>query len=742
MWVCFALGWWIARDPALGVRPFATNQTSAVSFSSQNPVRKNSPQAAGPSAAVGSVNVSPAKINLRAGANRNFFAQLDGGFHSPIVWRVDGVKGGNASVGTIDADGNFTAPEIPPANNVVEVEAVSVSRPDISGRAAVTILNPIPVIAAVNPTSLTYGEHPITIEGSGFVAGAEVRMNNLGLPTKFISSRRLTTTAKVAPTLGGRVAFTVFNPDPGNDTSLPAAAVVSPSNPKVSYLAAGRFLEQATWGPSAESISHLQEIGFEAWLAEQFAAPPTFFNASDSTADNLTDQQSEFFVHAIAGKDQLRQRVAFALGQIFVVSGLKTGQPRQMVPYQNMLLRDAFCTYANILRNVTLSPTMGVYLDMVNDDKGSAGISPNENYARELMQLFSIGTVGLNADGRETGRPTYDQSTITDMARALTGWTFPGKAITQGHNVESFSGPMIPVEANHDVGEKTIVGGVKLAAGQPAELDLREVLHVLSTHPNTAPFVSLRLIQHMVTSDPSAEYLKRVSAIFVTSGGDLKAVVRQILMDPEARAGDELGSEAYASRWPATAGGTPALRRTSVPNSLSNGGTPRSETPALRSGHLREPVLTMIAMMRSLGASVRPDNRLERFSTNMGQRLFYPESVFNDYSPLYRTADGWLAPEFELLSSGTALMRANVVRSLIEKGLNGDVQFDLSPLLALAASPSDLVDAVDRAFLYGRLPVALKPEIVAAVSATHDYNLRVRNAIYLVASSALYQVQH
>jgi uncharacterized protein (DUF1800 family) len=378
-----------------------------------------------------------------------------------------------------------------------------------------------------------------------------------------------------------------------------------------------------------------------------------------------------------------------------------------MVPYQNMLLQDAFGTYANVLRDVTLSPTMGVYLDMVNDDKGSAGTSPNENYARELMQLFSIGTVGLNSDGSETGRPTYDQSTITDMARALTGWTFPGKAILQGHNPENFDSPMIAVESNHDEAAKAIVGGMKLPAGQSAQKDLDDVLHALSMHPNTATFISLRLIQHLVTSDPSPNYLRRVSEVFGSSGGDLKAVVTQILMDPEARAGDD--PDAAVSE---------------------------------KSGHWREPVLAVVAMMRSLGVRVRADNRVERFSTSLGQRLFYPESVFNDYSPLYRTSTGLLAPEFELLSSGTALMRANVVRNLLEKGLNGDAQFDLTPLVSLAASPADLVDAADHAFLYGRLPAALKPEIVAAVSATHDYNLRVRNAIYLVASSALYQVQH
>src|SRR5262249_39289420 len=275
---------------------------------------------------------------------------------------------------------------------------------------------------------------------------------------------------------------------------------------------------------------------------------------------------------------------------------------------------------------------------------------------------------------------TYGQDTITDMARAMTGWTYPGKAITQGHNPENFDGPMIAVEANHDAGRKTIVGGVLIPAKQSAEQDLESVLNRLSTHPNTAPFVSLRLIQHLVSSDPSPEYLHRVSEVFRSSGGNLKAVVRQILLDPEARHGDE----------------SPA------------------ELPA-KASHWREPVLAVIAMMRALGGDVRADNRRERFPTKLGQRVVYPPSAFNDFSPDYRTPNGLLAPEFELLSSGTALMRANVVRNLVEKGLNGDASCDLAPFVALAASPGDMVDAIDRALLYGRLPTDVKKQIVAAV---------------------------
>src|SRR5579862_3574914 len=416
-----------------------------------------------PSVATGqsSIAISPAKINVRAGTSRRFFVHGSGLPDSKVIWQVNGVRSGDAKFGTIDKDGMFLTPAILPSNNVVEIEAVSGGA---SGKASVTLLNPTPVISSVSPKSLTYGEQTVVIDGSGFVGGSQVKMGSVVLPAKFISNKQISVMAKVGLVTGDTVAFTVVNPDPGGEASLPAAIVVGLAPSKVSYLAAARFLEQASWGPSAESIAHLQDLGFDAWLNEQFATPATLYKASTSAADNLTDQQSEFFAHAIAGPDQLRQRVAFALGQIFVVSGLKTGQARQMVPYQNMLLNDAFGTYANLLQDVTLSPTMGVYLDMVNDDKGDPALNtlPNENYAREMMQLFSIGTVGLNPDGTATGRATYDQTTITNMARALTGWTFPGKSITSGHNPENFDGPMLAVEANHDEGKKTIVNGVEI----------------------------------------------------------------------------------------------------------------------------------------------------------------------------------------------------------------------------------------------------------------------------------------
>jgi uncharacterized protein (DUF1800 family) len=659
-----------------------------------------------------SVTVSPAKMNVRLGAMHKLWASVSNALVKTVVWSVNGVQGGNTSTGTIGADGTYTAPPVMPANNQITISAASTADPTATTQALVTLLNPIPVIQSLTPNPLIYGAQTITITGTGFVAGSQLKLGDTLFPTQLISATQLTATATLSPTPGGLLAFHVKNPDPGGSTSGLSVIPVGSANPKVSYLAAARFLEQASWGPDAASIAHVQDIGFDAWITEQMAAPISLYKSSNDSSDTLVKQQSEFFVHAMRGQDQLRQRVAFALSQIFVVSGLKTGEPRQMVPYQNMLLQDAFGTYLNALHDVTLSPTQGVYLDMVNNDKAdpTAGTAPNENYGREVMQLFSIGTALLNGDGSVQGGkpiPTYDQTTITNMARALTGWTFPGHAITHGHNPENYNGPMIAVEINHDEGAKTIAGGKNLLAGQTAQQDLDGVLQTLATHQNTAPFISLRLIEHLVMSNPSPAYIARISQVFNTTQGDLGQVVRAILLDPEARQGDDPGNP-----------------------------------PQATGGHLREPLLFVLSMMRNIDAIVANNNPIEGLASDMGQKIFYPPSVFNYYSPLYHLSSGLLAPEFQTLSSATALVRANVVQNLIARNLDGDIHWNMGPFTQLAHSPPDLVNAIDNAFMFGRMPTALKAEITAAITAATNRADRVRNAIYLMATSSLYQVEH
>lgn len=662
-----------------------------------------------------SIKVTPATETVRLGATRKYTASLVNAVDKRVVWSVNGIAGGSSAVGTIAADGLYTAPWVMPASGQVTITAASVADARAVASGIAQFINPVPAIQSVVPTYLTYGTQRVTVTGVGFVNGSMLRLGDVVFPTEFKSPTELVATVTLEPNAAGYVGLRVKNPDPGAMQSGLYVARCGVANPVVSYLAAARFLEQASWGPDPASVARVQQIGMDAWIQEQFVAPISQYRTTTDASDSLTKQQSQFFVNALRGTDSLRQRVSFALGQIFVVSGVKTGQPRQMVPYQNMLQQNAFSSFRTVLRDVTLSPTMGVFLDMVNNDRAVAGsgLSPNENYAREVMQLFTIGTLMLNPDGSPMldghGQPipTYDQVSINELSRALTGWTFPGKALTSGHNQENYAGPMIPVEANHDAGAKTILGGVVLPAGQSALDDLEDVMDTLAGHPNVAPFISLRLIQHLVLSNPSPQYVARVSAVFQSTQGHLGSVVRAILLDPEARRGDDLRATAVASE-----------------------------------GHLREPIVYLLGMMKTLKAQSDEQNPIEEVASAMGQKLFYAPSVFNYYSPLYKIPGGLAGPEFQLLTTATALVRANGVENLVTRRLGGNVRLDLSPFTVLASSPVHLVEAVDHAFLFERTPPQIKAAIVESLGATKDSTTRVRNAIYLLTTSSLYQVAH
>lgn len=660
------------------------------------------------------VNVHPhTMVTLRAATGHKFAVTVSNAVDPSVTWLVNGIVGGNATLGTIAADGTYSAPAVPPSPNVLQVQARSKAAPAAVDSVALTLINAVPVITSVNPKPLPVSKtSSFTVNGTGFVTGAVVKRAGVALTTNVVSNTQLSVTGEVPASIGGVTAITVSNPNPGAATSKVTVVPVGPPNPQLSYLAAARFLEQASWGPDPVSVAHLQAIGINAWLAEQFAAPMSTY--ANHGSGGLDKNQSEFFVNAMTKPDQLRQRVAFALSQIFVISGLKTPESRQFAPYLNMLSADAFGNYRAILKDVTLSPAMGVYLDMVNNDKAdpTTGTAPNENYAREVLQLFSIGLVPLNPDGSAAPGVTYDQNTITNLARAFTGWTYPSAhgAPAHGHNPENFSGPMVPVAANHDTGAKTVLGKL-FPAGQTASQDLDTAMDAIAQHPNVGPFISLRLIEHLVTSNPSPAYLSRVIAKFNNNGsnvrGDLQAVVTAILTDPEARQGDNVND-------PAIAGG----------------------------GHLREPILFLLNLIRAMDASVVVNNPLESAGSDMGQKLFYSPSVFNYYSPLYRIPGGLLGPEFQTLSPATSLARANTVYNFMASGLDRDVRFSTSLLAELASDPAELVDVLNTALLYGRLPLALRADIITALGATTDRNDRVKTALYLIASSPLYQVEH
>jgi uncharacterized protein (DUF1800 family) len=514
------------------------------------------------------------------------------------------------------------------------------------------------------------------------------------------------------------MAVSVSNPNPGSAVSAIQALTLSVANPKVGVAAAGRFLEQISWGPTPATIARVQQIGFDAYLDEQFGQASSQYPAYSVALMNLVPVQQRFVVNALNGPDQLRQRVAFALSQVFVVSGFKEFTPAMLVPYLQLLSDHAFDPYPSLLKEVALSPTMGHFLDGVNNQQANAltGTAPNENFARELLQLFTIGTERLNADGTPIldaqGQriPTYDQPAIVNLARALTGWTYPTKPGNAQLKINPmyFLGRMEAVESSHDAGEKVLFDGAVLPAGQTTQQDLDAVLNLLVTHPNTGPFLARRLIQQLVTSNPSPAYVARVAAVFASgSGGDLRSVVKAIVLDPEARLGD------------------------------SGVGSPTD-------GHLREPVLFALTLLRALGASVSDNSPLANIISPAGESLFYPPSVFNYFPMTYDLPQSGLrAPEFQIQTPSTSVYRANLAFYATFGQDSYGITTDASAFEQFSNDPKLLVEAVNRALFYGRMSPDMRQSVETAVAAATSFSpwSRAAAALFLASSSSQYQVQ-
>ena len=682
-----------------------------------------------------SITVSPTTVGVPIGAYQRFTAVVTGVTPTTVAWSVALPAGDTGSPGTIDTGGLFVPPATMPSGGKVLVTVASNVNAALSATATVNILNPHPTVASVSPAHIPLGPFTLTVNGSAFVQGAVVMLGNVAMPTTFVSATRLTATgvATLSQT-GTHFPVTVVNPNPGSAASIDAVGVTygNPDGPPtIPYAAAARFLDQAAWGGDAATIAHVQSIGLVNYLKEQFSAPLSPYPDPTDTAYRLGGVQSRFFSNAVHGQDQLRQRVAFALLNIFVVSAVEENTAPQLVPYLEIMQRDAFGNFRQLMEDVTLSPTMGEYLDMRNNDKANptTGTAANENYARELMQLFTIGLEMLNQDGTpqldSSGHEiaTYDQTTIQQFAKVFTGWTYPTKpgATLQRHNPAYFDGPMVPFAGNHDTTSKTLLNGLVLPAGQTPDQDLKMALDNIFAHQNVAPFISKQLIQHLVTSNPSTAYVTRIAAVFNNDGsgvkGNLAAVVAAILLDPEARAGDD----------PAQA--------------IATG------------GKLREPVLFLASALRGLGAMVNDANTLSNLSTNLGQQVFFPPSVFNYFSPLYAippdiTGGTTLAgPEFQLESPSVAVARANTMNAFVYGNLGTGAVIDLTPFASLGNNMPALYAAISKAFFYGQMPAAVQNALQGATSAIGGTTAaaakaRAQAALYLALSSNYYNVEH
>jgi uncharacterized protein (DUF1800 family) len=531
-----------------------------------------------------------------------------------------------------------------------------------------------------------------------------------------------------------------------------------------------RLLNQATFGPTAADITSVSALGISNWVDAQFTQPisgypdvkynriqlketpdcttkdplgnsyPANSPQAQCVRDHLTLNmlQRDFFTNAATAPDQLRQRVAWALSQILVTSGneQELSYAHVMSRYQQIFFEEAFGNYENILRRVSLSPAMGNYLDMVNNDRAAGTRVPNENYAREIQQLFSVGLEELKVDGTPLldaqNQPiaTYDQTDIAEFARVFTGWTYANADGTPPtkKNGSFYGAPMQPfpgtATSGHDPTAKTLLNGQILPANQTIQQDLLDAVHNVFMHPNTGPFVAKQLIQKLVTGNPSPAYVQRVATVFNNNGqgvrGDLKAVVKAILLDTDAR------------------------------------GAVKTD-PTF--GSLREPVLVVSALIRSLGG-ITDGNTLAARTGALGQNPYFSPTVFNYFQP-DQTISGTsvLAPEFGIHNSNSAVARANLVYTLVYTPIAPDAnipsavgtKLNTQQFEAVADNPAAMCDQINTVLMGGTFPAYARDVVVTAVNAiaqnanpavTQWRTDRARMAVYLMASSYHYQVQH
>ena len=673
-----------------------------------------------------SVTVAGAS-QVRLGATTSFSATVANLANTAVTWQVSGITGGNGTVGTINGAGVYTPPASIPGINPVTVTAVSVASPSTSGSAQLNIWNPVPAITSASATLISGTSYALDVLGSSFVSGSQIQIGGNSASTTVVSASELKATISV-PSGTTSVSVSVLNPNPGSTSSNSASVTVY----LASVAAAARLLDQATFGPTLGSIQNVQSVGIDAYITSQFNTPytplpniPSPLPAVCLSSNTPTVcEESEWWQVALTGNDQLRQRVAFALSEMFVISS-DSVNATTITYYHNMLAQDAFTNFSTIMHDVSLSPGMGGYLNMLNSAKAPAGQIANENYARELMQLFTIGINQLNQDGSlaldGSGNPipNYTEAQVQAFARAYTGWTYAtstGGSPTKFPNTTvNYFAPMAPVESEHDTTAKTLLNGAVLSANQTAEDDLNGALANLFAHQNVGPFVCKQLIQHLVTSTPSPAYVSRIAAVFANNGsgvrGDMQAVIRAILEDTEARAGDT--------------------------------------NPAFDGGHLREPMLWITNFLRAVGFTNTDANSsyysLSNYSNNLNQRPYRSGSVFNFFPPSYVIPQTKLnAPEFDLENTASAILRLSLANTMVFNKVTG-FNVDLSATGTLgqiaAASPANLVDTLGVMFMHGQMPADMRTQILNSIGGLSTAQ-QVRVATYLVITSSQYKVMH
>lgn len=614
-----------------------------------------------------------------------------------------------------------TTTSIAPSRDIEETQNDAAHRPKVSSEAALSDGAPL-TRAALSAAALA------ALAACGGGGGGDGGGGNAGSGNS------------AAPR--GDVVMVAATDLPGSGGTAPAAPADKdrPTAPD-----AARFLSQASFGiQSTAQIGQVQQKGLPLWLWEQFNTgtmvhtsyldQQKFRNVGDNGVARDTEEMSyeAIWQQWLYGADQLRARMAFALAQIVVISNVAPDiKPYAMSSYIDMLNRNAFGNYRQVLKSVALHPAMGYYLNMINSQRDNAetGAHPNENFAREVLQLFSIGLVKLNIDGSQqldgVGKPipTYDESVVQGFAKAFTGWSYPNATAFDDADEEvpaAWTSPMKPFRAEHSPEAKKLLDGQTLAGGGSPEQDLEAAIDSIFNHPNVGPFISRQLIQRLVTSNPSRPYLSRVAAVFNNNGagvrGDLRAVVSAILLDVEARAA----------------------------------------APAANFGKQREPVIRFANFLRGMNAkSTNGRNEihyLESADNGLGQSPLLSPSVFNFFSPNFRPAGpiaqaSLVAPEFQITTETTVVGGLNFFANLFNNGGYGsndsELKLDYAPLRALAGNPDALIAELNALYFNYMMSAKLQARMKTMLAAlpANDAARRVKSALILTSLSPEYIVQ-
>ncbi len=527
------------------------------------------------------------------------------------------------------------------------------------------------------------------------------------------------------------------DPDPDPDNPPPTDGS-GPAN----RAEAVRFLTQATFGPSETALGELMDIGsYNEWITQQFAKTPSLTQPYVMANSNGSLQSTRHFIwweNAIRGEDQLRQRLAFAWSQVFVVSDRDyqlSNSQYGVCNFYDMLATESTGNFRTMLERVTLHPVMGVYLSMVRNEKANVALNirPDENYAREVMQLFTIGLQRLAPNGEvqmSGGEPieTYDQRTVEEFARVFTGWNYSDSRSYGDTNFRSTETPMTPWEEFHDTGAKDLLNGARIPAGGTTRSDLKRALDNIFNHPNVGPFLARLLIQRLVTSNPTPAYVGRVAQVFNNDGtgtrGNLAAVSRAILTDAEARTGHQ--------------------------------------TLPARFGKIKEPIMRLTQVWRAFDAVPGPTGNgiykastkpMDQIESVVAQAPMRSQSVFNFYSPDNPLEAGspLKAPELSILTEISVAATNNMLFLQIynynsqNPDDDNEATIDIEAEIAMAADPERLVNHLSRLLLTSPLPAPARIALIGHLQ-THPNTPegllnRTTDAIYGIVGSPFHLVQ-